>query len=284
MNMTIGIRRGLRAIKTGVKGLVMRSRTELTWKGIARTLAGSPDGLRLHLGCGDDRMEGMLNCDCRATGGADVVMNCADLRRFEDGTVAVVYSHAFIEHLYRNQQPVFMANAFRVLMDGGWMVALGLPDFKAIAECYLAKEIGITRNRFDVLEAYRYTHGEPEHAPEWWLAQLHKSLFDREYCEKLCAEAGFSSTFVFNYSFPGEDLPVNLGFVAFKGERTVSLIETLAPFRAKFADLERDLGAELMRGGLLQYREERAAAGGAARPAGEFVQRREGARGEAAGR
>ena len=63
---------------------------------------------------------------------------------------------------------------------------------------------------------YRYTHGDPEHQPAWWIGQLHKSLFDEDELTVLLRDAGFQSFVMFCYGYPGDDheLPVTMGFYA----------------------------------------------------------------------
>lgn len=91
---------------------------------------------------------------------------------------------------------------------------MGLPDFRTIARLYLEKVEGIIGDTFDLFNVYRYTHGDPEHAGDWWLAQLHKSLFDRAELDSLLRASGFNSWVVANYAFPGEPHALNLAFYA----------------------------------------------------------------------
>jgi len=86
-----------------------------TWRFKASKLKSSPKGLQLHLGCGEKRMGGMLNCEFRATKAADVVMDCGKLSRFKDNSVTTIFSHAFFEHLYKKQQIPLLKDCFRIL-------------------------------------------------------------------------------------------------------------------------------------------------------------------------
>jgi hypothetical protein len=56
--------------------------------------------LRVHLGCGDDRLPGYVNIDYRPTSAVDVAMDLS-LPRFAEGSVVFAFSNAFFEHLYR---------------------------------------------------------------------------------------------------------------------------------------------------------------------------------------
>ena len=100
--------------------------------------------------------------------------------------------------------------------SGGVCCYIGIPYFKNIAKFYLESAPGTAGPVFDLYNVYRYTHGDPERVPGWWLKQLHKSLFDEEEINTLLSQAGFGSFVIFSYSFPGDvhEMPVNLGFYA----------------------------------------------------------------------
>src|SRR3954469_25955508 len=59
--------------------------------------------LRLHLGCGDDKLTGFVNLDYRLTGAVDVALDL-NLPPLAAESVALAYSHAFFEHLYRSSR------------------------------------------------------------------------------------------------------------------------------------------------------------------------------------
>ena len=77
---------------------------------------------------------------------------------------------------------------------------------------------------FDLYNVYRYTHGNPEQAPTWWLGQLHKSLFDEDELGAILAEAGFGAFQMFCYGYPGDfaELPVTMGLYATREARPAS--------------------------------------------------------------
>jgi SAM-dependent methyltransferase len=168
----------------------------------------------LHLGCGDLHIDNCINLDYRATKATDLIHDCNNLSLFGDKTFTAVYSHAFFEHLYRVQRLPLLKDIRRVLKDDGYAMFLGIPDFERIATAYINKEKGLFSETFDIFEVYRYTHGDPERYPSWWLQQLHKSLFDATELASLLSQAGFNSYIIFRYCFRSENLPVSLGFYA----------------------------------------------------------------------
>lgn len=187
------------------------------------TLLESCEG-RVHLGCSGTRLSGFINVDLRPTRATDLVMDCSRLRPFPDRSVSLLYSNAFFEHLYRPQQPVLMREAARALRDDGLLLFTGIPDFRGVARAYLERaEPGHVGPRFDLYEAYRYTHGDPDGAPGFWLAQLHKSLLDAETLSALARDAGFSNGVVFDYRWGTEPHRVTIGVAASRDPSVVAV-------------------------------------------------------------
>jgi len=164
--------------------------------------------IKIHLGCGNEDIPDFLNVDVRSTPATDLVLDCSTLDGIPQGVAKVVFCNAFVEHLYRKQLPVFLRELKRVLSADGYAVLLGIPDFETVARSYIQGERGFISERFDLYEVYRYTHGDPESQPSWWLEQLHKNLFDHWSLSQQLADAGFVKYSVFRYYFPGEHLPV----------------------------------------------------------------------------
>jgi predicted SAM-dependent methyltransferase len=186
--------------------------------------AGVP--LKLHVGCDVIRLEGFVNIDARRTSATDLVHPCKDLSPFDANVAELVFSNAFFEHLFAADRLPFLQEAHRVLVSNGMLYLTGIPDFEGLARAYLARAKGHVSRRFDVDEVYRYTHGNPEQAPTWWLEQLHKSINDGETLASLIAAAGFNRWFVFRYAWGDEANPVNLGALAQKvGSRGSSRTE-----------------------------------------------------------
>ncbi len=178
-------------------------------------------GLRVHLGCGDEKIATFVNVDTRRTPAADVVMDLS-LPQLAAGSVALAFSHAFFEHLYRSAQLPHLRCVFDALEPIGACCYIGIPYFPNIARFYLERAPGIVGPVFDLYNVYRYTHGDPEQpgATGWWLEQLHKSLFDEEEVTTLLRATGFRSFAEFCYVYPGEELPVSIGFYASRDARS----------------------------------------------------------------
>ncbi len=185
--------------------------------------------LKIHLGCGDDRLDSFVNVDCRLTQAADVTMDL-NMPRLATQSVALAYSHAFFEHLYRDARVGHLRRIHDSLDSTGICCYIGLPYFRNIARFYLERAPGIVGPRFDLFNVYRYTHGDPEQVPSWWLEQLHKSLFDETEVADLLLASGFTSFVMFCYAYPGDaqDLPVSMGFYASHDERPAERLQSEA--------------------------------------------------------
>lgn len=194
--------------------------------------------LRVHLGCGDDRLAGFANVDYRPTNATDAVMNL-ERPPFADGSIAFAFSNAFFEHLFRDARAPHLRRISEALEPAGVCCYIGIPYFRNVARFYLEGAPGTVGDRFDLFNVYRYTHGNPEHARGWWMGQLHKSLFDEDELRSLLAGAGFRSHVLFCYGYPGDDheLPVTMGFYAMKqAEPAEDLRRACVGFLKQFDD------------------------------------------------
>jgi predicted SAM-dependent methyltransferase len=212
-----------RARQRGVSALSQARWRTLNRVRPSRPLESIPPGSDFHLGCGDHRIEGRVNVDVRPTSATDAV---ADLNRPRLPAARSVVSHAFFEHIYRDERIPHLRAVRDALVDDGWLLYLGLPDFREVARLYLEQAPGLISDRFDLYHVYRYTHGDPEAVVGWWLEQLHKSLFDHEEVGHLLREAGFGSWVTANYAFGSERHALNLAFYARRdGQASIALAQ-----------------------------------------------------------
>src|SRR5262249_13769929 len=73
--------------------------------------------LKLHIGCGNDRLDGFVNCDLYETQATDRIFDCQERWPFEDDSASTIYCSHMLEHL-PNFKGFFM-EAHRVLKPGG---------------------------------------------------------------------------------------------------------------------------------------------------------------------
>lgn len=93
-------------------------------------------GLKLHLGCGEKRMDGYINVDMRKTPAVDLLLDVSRLP-FPDNSASRVETYHLIEHMPRNQALSALREWLRVLEPGGKLV-IECPDFDSAAREYLA--------------------------------------------------------------------------------------------------------------------------------------------------
>ena len=62
--------------------------------------------MKLHLGCGDRRIEGFINIDIQDSPTVDVIADIMELP-YEPNTVDVIYSCCMLEHFGRNNNLKF---------------------------------------------------------------------------------------------------------------------------------------------------------------------------------
>ena len=171
-------------------------------------------GIKLHLGCGSKKLNGYINIDIVPTEGSDIAMDVTDLSVVPSGSISEIRMDSAFEHFYRYQQEQALGEYHRVLGNEGKLFINHLPNFDVIIDAYLKKEKGIVGEVFDLLNVYRYTHGEP--VPRTSPQQLHKDIFNNKSIRLLLEESGFKIEKLENAVYGGEHLALNMNIVAVK--------------------------------------------------------------------
>jgi predicted SAM-dependent methyltransferase len=149
-------------------------------------------GLRLHFGCGPNIKTGWVNIDLYSEK-ADLQLDARDPFPFADGSVALVYSEHFFEHLeYPDEALRFLRESSRVLaLDG--LLSMGVPDCELSVRSYVSGD-----------EDY-YRHQREEKPPKWVTTPMdylnrdfrqgreHKFAYDFQNLTRVLTEAGFNS-------------------------------------------------------------------------------------------
>jgi len=88
---------------------------------------------RLHLGCGDHRIEGWWNLDLAPSGAVDALVDCTRGLPFPDGAADFIHCEDLLEHVERPAGIALLRECYRVLRPGGVLRVL-TPDLSAIVE------------------------------------------------------------------------------------------------------------------------------------------------------
>ncbi|MCK4248298.1 MAG: hypothetical protein KAX15_00805 [Candidatus Omnitrophica bacterium] len=171
------------------------------------------DNVKLHLGCGDKKIQGYVNIDIVPTEGTDLVMDIAQgLDLIPSGIAAEIRLENVFEHLYRYQQNDTLEQFKRILKKDGCLIIKWLPDFDNIIQAYLKKEKGVVGETFDLFNVYRLTHGDPlpRNSPQ----QIHKDIFTKDTIKTLLENNGFMIEEMKNEVYPGEELALCVNIIA----------------------------------------------------------------------
>ena len=143
--------------------------------------------MKLHIGCGNRRIEGFINIDVRDTRASDLVCDIVDLP-YEEKSIDLIYACSVLEHFGRNSKLDFFRKTswinalehWHSLLSKGGKLFLSVPDFEAICLEYaqnrcIEKLIGLTiggqKNNED----------------------LHGMIFDYKLLEQKLLDVGFTS-------------------------------------------------------------------------------------------
>lgn len=108
---------------------------DLYWRVFTACIPATWPG-KLHLGCGDRRLEGYLNIDIRKTHATDMVCNIRSLP-FRENSIDLIENYHVIEHMGRHELPQALRSWYSVLKPGGRLI-MEFPDFDANVKGYLA--------------------------------------------------------------------------------------------------------------------------------------------------
>jgi predicted SAM-dependent methyltransferase len=149
--------------------------------------------MKIHLGCGNRKLDGYVNVDARPDAAADEVADVGALP-FPDGSVALIYACHVLEHVPRPDLAGVLAEWRRVLRPDGTL-RLAVPDFKALAALY-AKGVPLWRLV------------GPLHGRQNYPENTHFVAFDYDYLAWHLTEAGFHSVRRWTRTSASWDFPV----------------------------------------------------------------------------
>jgi len=147
-----------------------------------RRFRDSDGRLRLHIGCGPNRLPGYVNIDKYPTSGADVVAPAHELR-FPDNSVDEIYTSHVIEHLRPSELELALHEWYRVLKLGG-KLRIRCPNFELYVQEWLEGDYE-WRWSWGIINIFGHDNrGE---------GMLHHNGFTRERLGRYLSENGFET-------------------------------------------------------------------------------------------
>jgi predicted SAM-dependent methyltransferase len=92
-------------------------------------------GKKLHLGCGNRRLDGWINIDCIKYNTVDIVGDVSSLEMIEDNSVDEIYASHVLEHFKRREICKVITKWYDKLKPNG-MVRISVPSFESIVDIY----------------------------------------------------------------------------------------------------------------------------------------------------
>ena len=151
--------------------------------------------LKLNLGCGREYRGGWVNIDLRSD--TDLQLDVREQLPFEDGSVAIVYSEHFFEHLeFPREATRLLKESFRVLEPGG-KFSVGVPDAEEILVQYAQGQLPALMQEWAKDDNLQWVDPwiweTPMHAVNFVFRQdnEHKYSYDAETLIRVLEQAGF---------------------------------------------------------------------------------------------
>ena len=138
-----------------------------------------PEGVRLHLGCGDVDIKGWINVDARPLPHVHSVDLGLQLNSFADNSVAAIYMCHVLEHFSQADAELTLMRLRHKLAPNG-ILLLSVPDFSKICTAYLDHK--------NILKASKPLLGGQE-----YMYNFHKSIYDCIVLTEMLRRAGFRS-------------------------------------------------------------------------------------------
>ena len=91
--------------------------------------------MKLHLGCGQIKIEGWVNIDLDICSVADDIADVGRLEKYNENSVDAIYACHVLEHFGRHEYLSVLQRWFSLLRSGGKLY-IAVPDFEACIERY----------------------------------------------------------------------------------------------------------------------------------------------------
>jgi SAM-dependent methyltransferase len=161
--------------------------------------------LKLHLGCGDLRYSGYINCDI--SGNVDKIYDITKRSEWSDNSIDHITCHHVLEHVHYRSIPKVLKEWHRILKIGG-IVDIGMPDINLLCKDWL--EATEERRWNWLIHVFYGQQGTTTKLPSLLTdddpiieGQCHKGALTRERLCLLLTDLGFSIVDSYNYDGNG---------------------------------------------------------------------------------
>lgn len=148
----------------------------------------SCDGLRLHVGCGPERLQGWINVDIQAHPAVDLILDARASLPFPDASLTHVFAEHFLEHLDLDEGRGFLGECRRVLRPGEGVLRVSTPNLDWV---------WCTHYRYPADEATK--RAGARHLNEAFHGWGHRYLYNDVVLRDVLEEAGFDRIRFFRY-------------------------------------------------------------------------------------
>jgi predicted SAM-dependent methyltransferase len=139
---------------------------------------------KIHLGCGDIKLNGWINVDARNADHIHINTENLNLIEFTDNSIGVIYLSHVLEHFDFNESEILLKTFFDKLKTGGHLY-ISVPDFDSLVKVY---------NKTNNLELIKMALMGGQD----YIYNYHKSIYNNSLLTKLLKKIGFQ--FVNEYS------------------------------------------------------------------------------------
>ncbi len=150
---------------------------------------------KLHIGCGENVIEGWLNADLVATSSKVVQLDATRTYPFADATFDYIFSEHMIEHITYEDGQSLLKECFRVLKKGG-KIRLSTPDLAFLIDLYHEDKSDLQRRYID-WSAQTFIPDAPRHNDTFVInnfvrAWQHTFIYDEKTLRAALESAGFA--------------------------------------------------------------------------------------------
>lgn len=173
-----------------LNNLLNKAKNKIKTQSIKKIIANYQSPYKLHIGCGDVRLEDWINIDNNQSQVVDIVWDISYRLPFlESSSCSLIYNEHFLEHLSIEQGIVFLKECYRILKTNGTL-RIAMPSLEYTVDKYQSENW--QDQDWLKWEGHEFIKTRAEMINisfRWW---GHQWLYDREELQRRLEEAGFT--------------------------------------------------------------------------------------------